>query len=174
MTENPYKYTGALDPVKDKLVCTPRTSDIKRVISGVKNGVYWNILGSRQVGKSTFLRQIQNHFKDAYCLSFTLDVSPEEIKNFYQWLMDKIRDAIPTRKRRIKINKNLEPKQRFLDFLERFQPREDKKIILLFDEIEGTPLLKDFLDLCKSIHESRFHKKQSASGHCAVAGCGST
>ena len=160
MTENPYKYTGALDPVKDKLVCTPRTSDIKRVISGVKNGVYWNILGSRQVGKSTFLRQIQNHFKDAYCLSFTLDVSPEEIKNFYQWLMDKIRDAIPTRKRRIKINKNLEPKQRFLDFLERFQPREDKKIILLFDEIEGTSFLKDFLDIWRTVHEDRYNKKQ--------------
>jgi hypothetical protein len=74
--------------------------------------------------------------------------------------MDKIREEIPSKRRRMKINKNLEPKNIFLDFLEKFQPREDKKIILLFDEIEGIPFLKDFLDIWRSIHESRYNKKQ--------------
>jgi predicted ATP-binding protein involved in virulence len=160
MIRNPYKYKGALDPVNDQLVCIPRTFDLNRIITGIENGQYWNILGSRQVGKSTFLRQIQNHFSNAYCLCFTFDVSPKKIKIFYQWLMDKIREGIPSKKNGMKINKNLEPKHLFLDFLEKFQPREDKKIILLFDEIEGIPFLKDFLDIWRSIYESRYNKKQ--------------
>jgi tRNA A-37 threonylcarbamoyl transferase component Bud32/predicted AAA+ superfamily ATPase len=159
ITKNPYKYKGALDPVKDQLVCIPRTSDLNRVIDGIESGEYWNILGSRQVGKSTFLRQIQNYLRNEYPIYLSFEVSPETKENFYQWLMDKIRERIPAKEKEIKINEKLGPKNRFLDFLEKFQPHEDKKIILLLDEIEGTPFLKDFLDIWRMVHESRYDIK---------------
>lgn len=159
MIKNPYKYKGALDPVNDQLVCIPRTSDLNRVIAGIESGEYWNIMGSRQVGKSTFLRQIQNHFRNEYPIYFTFSVSTERSETFYRWLMDIIREGIPAKRKRMKINKNIEPKHRFLYFLEELQPREDKKIIFLFDEIEGIPFLKDFLDFWRLIHESRYNKK---------------
>ncbi len=159
MTKNPYKYKGALDPFKDQLVCIPRLKDLNRVIAGTESGEYWNILGSRQVGKSTFLRQIQNHLHNEYPIYLSFEVSPETKENFYQWLTDNICERIPAMKKRIKINEKLDPKNRFLDFLEKFQPLKDKKIILLFDEIEGTPSLKDFLDIWRTVHESRYDKK---------------
>ena len=86
MIGNPYKYTGPLDLEKDRLVCVPRLEESERVINGVREGKFWAILGPRQMGKSTFLRQLEsrmtNHF---YCLSFSFETFPPGEKSFYQW-----------------------------------------------------------------------------------------
>ena len=58
MKKNPYKFRGPLDLDKDKLVLVTRSYDLDRVCNGIKNGEYWAILGPRQIGHTTFLRQI--------------------------------------------------------------------------------------------------------------------
>jgi serine/threonine-protein kinase len=157
---NPYQYKGPLDPVKNEIVCIPRWDDLNRVIEGIKRGDYWNILGPRQIGKTTFLRQIQKEFKDANYIFFDFQV-PHKTEEFcYQKLMDDINTEISSQKVQIKSKRNLDPSHVFLDFLEKFKPREDKKIILLFDEIEGIPFLKDFLNIWRTVYESRYRKKQ--------------
>jgi len=84
MIGNPYKYTGPLDIAADRLVFVPRAEESDRVINGIGEGKFWAIMGPRQIGKSTFLRQIENiignHF---YCLSFSFETFPPGEENFY-------------------------------------------------------------------------------------------
>jgi len=159
--KNPYIYTGPLDPGKDRLVCIPRSEYVKEIIEGIQKDEYWAVLGPRQIGKTTFIRQIQMMITNAFHIYLNLEVTPKTNEKFYQWLMDKILEEIPSKEKpaRVKKGKGNDPRFVFLKFLEEFTPREDKKIILLFDEIEGVPSLKEFLKLWKTVHSERYHNK---------------
>lgn len=176
MIKNPYKYTGPLDPEKDNLVCIPRSEYVKDIIEGIKKDEYWAVLGPRQIGKTTFIRQIQKKITNAFHIYFNLEVTPKTEKQFYRWLMDRILEEIPSKERDVQLKKRKkigligrflkflgrfihDHRFRFLKFLEEFTPLEDKKIILLFDEVEGVHSLKEFLKLWKTIHSERYHNK---------------
>lgn len=163
MIGNPYKYTGPLDIEEDRLVVVPRAEELDRVINGIGEGKFWAIMGPRQIGKSTFLRQLENimanHF---YCLSFSFETFPPGEENFYQWLIGQFRKQIPS-----------EPVEdtrevghfashfKFYYFLEKFKPKEhNKKVILFFDELERIPSVKNFLHLWRQV----FHERNRIQG----------
>jgi len=163
MIGNPYKYTGPLDPLEDRLVFVPRTEEANRVINGIGEGKFWAIMGPRQIGKSTFSRQLEymmaNH---AYCLSFSFETFPPGEENFYQWLIQRFCQQIPS--------EPLEDTRgvghfashfKFYYFLEKFKPKErNKKVILFFDEIERIPSVKNFLHLWRQV----FHERNRIEG----------
>lgn len=159
MLKNPYQYNGPLEPEKDKLVLIPRNDALNSVVKGINKGDFWAIFGPREIGKTTFLRQLAHRLnKSTYTLSFNLQVSPKSAEIFYQSIIDQLKDKIPSKKGEIKRKYNDLP-HGFLDFLEDFEPLENKKIVLLFDEIEGVPSVKDFLKIWRTVYNDRYHKK---------------
>jgi predicted AAA+ superfamily ATPase len=165
LTQNPYKYTGPLDPVNDKNICVPRLDDIKRVIGGIKKGEYWAILGPRHVGKTTFLRQIQHRYtySNHIFLYFNFKDSPSNEEKLYQRLIDKFMGEIPGDKPKNLKNrwKDEGPNIRFFYFLEKFTPKaEIQKIILLFDDIDNIPSLDKFLRVWRNLYHKRFLEKK--------------
>jgi predicted ATPase len=159
MNKNPYQYNGPLEPGKDKLVLIPRSDVLERVIKGINKGDYWAIFGPREIGKTTFLRQLAHQLnKSAYTINFNLQVSPKSAETFYQSIIDRLIDKIPSKKGEIK-RKYHDLPHGLLDFLEAFTPRVNKKILLLFDEIEGAPSVKDFLKIWRSVYNDRYHKE---------------
>jgi serine/threonine protein kinase len=159
MIKNPYQYNGPLEPGKDKLVLIPRNDILKRVVKGINKGDYWAIFGPREIGKTTFLRQLAHRLnKSTYPISFNLQVSPKSVDTFYQSIIDRLLEKIPSKKEEIK-RKYHDLPHGFLDFLEDFTPRVNKKILLLFDEIEGAPSVKDFLKIWRTVYNDRYHKK---------------
>lgn len=173
MNRNPYKYKGPLELAKDKLVLIPRTNELNKVIEGIKEGQYWAILGIRQIGKTTFLRQIENKFRNAYNVYINFQVSPKKEQNFYRWLMTQFMDQIPSEQEQVikKEWKSYAPPFRFIQFLENFKPENSRrKVILLFDEIEGIPFLTNFLDVWRKIFQDRYHRKVLKRYSVIVAG----
>jgi predicted AAA+ superfamily ATPase len=158
MSENPYKYLGPLDPVKDSLVYIPRKEDATRVIEGINKGEYWTILGSRQIGKTTFLRHIKNAFSNAYTIYFNFETPPSNDQKLYQWLIDQFHKEIPSEQPEVYKNegKGYDPAPRFVNFLEHFKPKEGKKVILFFDEIDGLPSLISFLHTWRLVFIKRY------------------
>ena len=160
---NPYKYIGPLDPKKDKLVCIPRSEDVHRVIGGIRKGDYWNILGPKQIGKTTFLHQIKNEFPHASYIYLNLNNASQKAENFYQQLIQSLVTEIPSQQ--IKTNsskwKKYSPELGFFEFLKAFKPKHDsKQIILLFDDIDDFPFLKNFLGLWRKVFHERLENKQ--------------
>lgn len=163
MTRNPFKYTGPLDPVKNEIVLVPRNDDLNRVIEGIKEGEYWGIFGLRQIGKTTFLRQIKNTYKNAHHVYIDFEVSPKKEENFYHWLMEEFTkfSSQPDLVQNINMKfKNYAPDFMFTKFLEEFKPQKYQKIILLFDEIEGIPFLEKFLRIWRKVYIDRDEQKQ--------------
>jgi predicted ATPase len=168
MPKNPYYYSGALDPGKNRLVCISRGKEIKRVIEGIKKGSYWVILGSREIGKTTFLRQIEHRFRDAYFLYFNMEVAPTSKESFYPWITQEFSEKIPHESSAGKGNKlekhkedSSGPEFDFFNFLENFRPKnKHQKVILLIDEFEGIPSLESFLHLWRKVYHERFHKEE--------------
>jgi serine/threonine protein kinase/ABC-type cobalamin/Fe3+-siderophores transport system ATPase subunit len=163
MPVNPYKYNGPLDPAKDRLVLVSRANDLTVIKEGIKKGDFWAILGIKQIGKTTLLRQIETCTKKAYHIHVNFQVSPSENeKNFYQWLMGKFLERIPS-ENGVKLTRkwrNYSPDLRFVNFLEHFPPNDNKKkIILLFDEIEKSPFLDSLLNILSKIYNDRYQKK---------------
>lgn len=159
----PFKYTGPLDPRKDKLVLVHRTDDLLRIIDGIKHGEYWGIFGLRQIGKTTFLRQIKKEFRNAYCLYLNFQISPKKEKHFYPWLMELFLKKIPSTYNRALDTKwkKYAPDFRFYQFLENFTPEKaGKRIILQFDEIEGIPFVENFLSLWRKVYNERNQQKK--------------
>lgn len=157
-TKNPYKYLGPLNPKKDKLVLIPRTRDLQRVVDGIQEGKFWAVFGSHQTGKTTFLRQIQHRFKNAYHLYMNFEVPPTNTEFFYRWLIDEFKQQIPLKQDQ-PLEKNwLEygPEFGFKKFLEEFKPEYSRrKIILLFDEIEKIPDVNGFLHIWRNIYHQK-------------------
>ncbi len=165
MKKNAYKYLGALDPAKDKLILIPRTSHLNRVVEGLKGGEYWGIFGLRQIGKTTFLRQIRNRLiNDSYhCVIINFEVSPQKKKNFYEWLMNTIVEEIPTNNDGVVIKKweSDEPDFQFMKFLENLRPEEKKKkIVFAFDEVECIRFVKEFLLIWRKTYIDRDQRKE--------------
>jgi predicted ATP-binding protein involved in virulence len=156
--KNPYKFKGPLNLDKDKLVLVPRSADLDRVCEGIEKGEYWAILGSRQIGHTTFLRQIMNKMKDALHLDIDFQVCPFKEEHFYPWLVQEFTERIPMEQTK-DISKKWEDvnsASKFSRFLKEFKPKKNiKKIFLLFDEIEGIPGLAAFLRIWREIFITR-------------------
>jgi predicted AAA+ superfamily ATPase/predicted ATPase len=162
MIENPYKYMGPLDPAVDKLVCSSRSKEVNRVVEGIRRGEYWEILGPRQIGKTTFLRQIESVFPDAYYLFFNFEMAPSSEKEFYEGLKDRFVEKIPckTGKDHKEGWKVSDPALKFYNFLKRFKPKKEKRIVLFFDEIEAIPHCEDFLRLWRKVYSERYQLEE--------------
>lgn len=171
--KNPYIYHGPLNPVKNKLVIVNREDNLNEVISGIKNGVYWIISGPRQIGKSTFLRQIEHKLKQFHHIRINFQAPPQ--KNFYKWLADHFIEQVP-----IKPNEELsrlweaeEPHIAFYKFLEQFTPIESKeKIVLYFDEIEGVHNINEFLKVWEKVSLDRSYNPKIEKYAVVMVGSG--
>jgi len=162
LNRNPYKFIGPLDPVEDILVCMPREKDKNRVVSGVLNGDYWTILGPRQIGKTTFLRQLMGELSAFYCIYINFEVSPKDDEKFYKWIIERISEAIPHTQEGDEDEKwkHFGPELHFLNFLEKFQPKEDKRIIFFFDDMEKAHCVRSFLHLWRKVFHERYHRPE--------------
>ncbi len=163
VTKNPYKFMGPLDPIKDKTVCIPRQEEVTSIVRGSDLSDYWVIIGPRQIGKTTFLRQIQHNCPAAHFVYFNFEVSPYTEEDFYTWLRDILLEEIPSEPMPVdRKDKNLGPGLEFLNFLMDFKPRipEGKKIVFLFDEIELIPDIRNFLRIWRKANIDRYSKSQ--------------
>lgn len=166
--DNPYKYTGPLNLESDRAVCISRSNELTRVIRGIQKPEcdYWVILGPRQVGKTTFLHQVADEYTAGYTVYFNFETPPASEDHFYEWLTGEILNRVPSRplndsgERIRKQTRKYNPEMRFFNFLEYFQPEnERKKVILFFDEIERLPAVKNFLHLWRRVYHERFNRK---------------
>lgn len=157
MRKNPYKFTGPLDPVQDQLVCIRRQKEIDKVITGIRQGEYWTILGPRQIGKTTLLRQLENEISVFRCIYIDLEVTPKNDEAFYEWIIDTITERIPADlpMDRMEKWKNFGPELNFYYFLKNFRPKENKRIILFIDEIEKAPSIRSFLHIWRKVFHER-------------------
>ncbi len=172
MVENPYKYHEPLVPTRDKLVCIPRKKDIDRVAAGTLNGDYWTILGSSQMGKTTFLRLLMRELSFCHCLYIDLELTARDEDKFYMRIMSRIIKGIESENQE-KHKENwgtYGPELDFLDFLESFKPKKDKKIILLFDNIEKTNNMRSFLLLWRKVFNERYQLEDLAKYSVVIAG----
>jgi hypothetical protein len=162
MIKNPYKFIGPLDPVEDEMVCIPRTKEKEKVVRGIINGDYWSILGPRQIGKTTFLRQLMYELSVYYCIYFNFAVSPKEDDKFYEWITHLIIDTIPA-EATVEVTEKWEafgPELNFLNFLEKFQPKENKRIVFFFDDMEKAHCVRSFLHLWRKVFHERYHRHE--------------
>ena len=160
MQENPYKYTGPLHPLRDKLVCVPRKKELEQVISGILRGEYWTILGSRQMGKTTLLNQIIHELTAFNCIYFDMESCPNTDELFYKLLEDTIAEGITKDGFKFQNDdrKDFGHEINFYNFLASIEDKGNKKIVILFDEIERVPVVKPFLKLWRKIfNERNFH-----------------
>lgn len=173
LKETPYKYHGPLDPIKDKLVLVPRSDDLNSVIHGIQKDQYWGIFGPRQIGKSTFLRQIEHNLKQFHHIRIDLEASPQ--KNFYKWLAENFVKQVPIKPIRglSKLWETEDPHIAFYKFLERFTPKEfRKKIIIYFDEVEGVPDIDEFLHNWRTVFHERIHQPELMKYSVIITGAG--
>ncbi|MCP4153123.1 MAG: AAA family ATPase [bacterium] len=158
---NPYKYKGPLDPVRDELVCIPRQQEVERVVMGIKNGDYWAAIGPRQMGKTTFLRQIEKAFPYAYYIYINFESSESDTGKFYRSIIDEFQKRLPLKNKQDidKIWGEYGPELTFLNFLETLEPEnESKKVVLFFDEIERIAGVSNFLHLWRKVYHERYYK----------------
>jgi hypothetical protein len=172
MLKNPYKFMGPLDPVEDRLVCVPRSKEKAKVVRGIITGEYWTILGPRQIGKTTFLRQLMHELSVFYCIYFNFEVSPTTDDKFYKWIMQRIIDTIPAESHMGKTKKwqGFGPELNFLNFLENFQPKENKRVIFFFDDMERASCVRSFLHLWRKVFHERYHRHELKKYSVVIAG----
>jgi len=173
MVKNPYVYKGPLNITQNKLVIVPRKTDVKKVTDGIRKGEYWAILGIRQIGKTTFLRQIIKRLKKEHHVYINCEVTPKDEKKFYLWIMKKILEQVPLKENSKIINKwkNYTPPFMFIKFLENLKIEDDKnRIIIFLDEIEGIPFLSIFLSVLRTIHQERNDNKHLKKFSFVIAG----
>ena len=159
---NPYNYKGPLDPINDKIICIPRKKEVEKIIRGLLRGEYWAVIGPRQVGKTTLLRQIETAFPQAYCVYMDLELSSSENNLFYRSLIEEFQKRIPSHAK-LGTHENwggYGPELDFLNFLENFQPKDNKKkVFLFFDEIGKISFISNFLHLWRKVYHERYYKK---------------
>jgi energy-coupling factor transporter ATP-binding protein EcfA2 len=161
MNHNPYKFNESLDPVKDKPVCIPRKEEINKVLSGLFKGDYWAVLGPRQIGKTTFLKQVKHTVANTPHIYLNLKAAPSTHNDFYQWFIYKLENEIPSKRTKSPIRwRQSDPGLEFSNFLEKFTPEEDKRIIMIFDDISYISYAESFLSTWKRIFHERNYKKE--------------
>lgn len=161
MEENPFKFIGPLEPGKDDLVIF-RRPELDNVISGIGKGEYFAILGPRQIGKSTFLNLIWDEIKDSFhCIYIDLESLSGDERELYRKIIVQF-DTVGTinGKNPASISGvDLNASFFFEQFLVKFQPLNEKKVVLLLDEIDGIPGLDFFLKSWRRIYHLRQHDK---------------
>ena len=157
MQGNPYKYTGPLHPIHDQLVCVPRKNELEQVIAEILRGDYWTILGPRQIGKTTFLNQLILELTAFSCIYFDMESCPNNDELFYKLLEDTIAENVISDGFKIQNDdrKDFGYEINFYNFLISIEDKGNKKIVLLFDEIERVPVVKPFLKLWRKIFNER-------------------
>ena len=161
MYYNPYKFNESLDPVKDKPVCIPGNEHINKVLNGLLKGEYWAVLGPRQIGKTTFLKQVKNTSANTYHALFNFKAAPANNNDFYQWFIDKMEHEIPSKQAKFSIPwRHPDPALELFNFLESFTPGGDKRIIMIFDDIGYLHHAASFLSTWKRIFQERHYKKE--------------
>jgi len=172
MIKNPYKFIGPLDPVEDAHVCMPRGKEKTKVIHGILNGEYWTILGPRQIGKTTFLRQLMHELSANHCIYINFEISPKTDTEFYEWITQRIVESIPSDASfdLNGIKKSFGPELTFYSFLEKFKPKNDKRIIFFFDEMEKAHCVRSFLHLWRKVFHERYHRVSLRKYGVVIAG----
>ncbi|MBN2396433.1 MAG: AAA-like domain-containing protein [Candidatus Atribacteria bacterium] len=157
MQDNPYKYTGPLHPSHDKLICAPRKKELDQVIGGILRGEYWTILGPRQIGKTTLLNQLIQELTSFTCIHFDMESSPDTEELFYKLIENTISENVLRDGFKIKTDNkgDFGYEINFYNFLLSIDDMRNKKIVLLFDEIERIPVVKSFLKLWRKIFSER-------------------
>jgi ABC-type cobalamin/Fe3+-siderophores transport system ATPase subunit len=169
MPASPYRFTGPLDPVKHESICASRNDELTKVISGIKNGDYWSIIGPSQMGKTTLLRQLIHILSDYYYIYIDMESTPDNNKEFYEMLINTIIENVPCEP----INANMKKyagETHFYDFLKILKPKEDKPIIFFFDEIEKAYSVHSFLHLWRRVFHERDFDKNLANYTVIAAG----
>ncbi len=163
MVQNPYKYLGPLDPFRDGLVCVPRKKEVEQIVNRIPHGNYWAIIGPRQIGKTTFLRQLKIKVPEMHCIHIDLTACPEKEKDFYPWFINEIvRNKLPGEQIKITGIERYNSPLAFLEFLRSFKAMEVKRRIVLFlDEIESAPDLNSFLHIWRKFYIEEYNKDKT-------------
>ncbi len=172
MQKNPFKFTGPLDPVLEKEICVSRSRELDKVISGIRKGDYWTIAGPRQIGKTTFLRQIMNELSVLDCIYIDMEVSPKSEELFYDWIINIFLERLPVTSSQNEKDKwkKFGPVLNFYYFLRSFQPIDNKNIILLFDEIEKAPSVDSFLHIWRKVFHERHDQQELKKYNVVISG----
>lgn len=158
MLENPYRFTGPVDPVAHRFVCCQRNPEIAKVISGIKKGDYWSVIGPSQIGKSTLLKQLMHILSGYYYIYIDMEATPKDDREFYKMLVKTVSRKIPCEPFKENIE-HFASEAHFYDFLKLFKPQEDKPVIFFFDEIEKAYSVNSFLHIWRRVfHERDFEK----------------
>ena len=172
MQNNPFKFIGPLDPEQDKQICVSRTDALDQVITGIRQGDYWTILGPRQIGKTTFLRQLKHQLGSHTCIYINLEAPTNNDQAFYKMIMTSIiEQAAPDTPAEIMSRwKDFGPELNFYFFLKYFQPEKDVSVVLMFDEIEKTSVVRSFLHIWRKIFNERYDHKEFDKYSVIIAG----
>ncbi|UCH92838.1 MAG: AAA-like domain-containing protein [Candidatus Aminicenantes bacterium] len=172
MQRNPYNFTGPLHPLEDKPACISRSKEIEKIITGTCQGDYWVILGPRQIGKTTLLRQIKHELSVYPCIYIDLEISPKTEEAFYDWIINIIHENFDEKPAADNINrwKDFGCELNFYNFLKKFRPGKDKKIVLFFDEIEKAPAVQSFLNMWRKIFHERIDHRELNKYALIIAG----
>jgi hypothetical protein len=162
MKKNPYKFIGPLNHFEDEEICNFRSEEIFKVVNGIRKGEYFSIIATRNIGKTTFLRQIQHLLSTFPCIYINLEISPKSEESFYDWIINIMLEAFDEKPRIIPSRgiENRDFEVNFFKFLKTFRPGKDKKIILLFDDIENTPPIKPFLKIWRKVFLERYDQPE--------------
>lgn len=171
MHKNPYKFTGPLNPVEDRLVCMPRKNLVEKVISGILQGEYWAVLGPRQIGKTTFLRLLRHQLSMFHCIYLDLEISPQNDEAFFDYIMEEFQNEIPGARISDSFKrKNFGPEVNFYNFLRAFQTEDNRKIVLFLDEIEKAPAVSSLLHLWRKVFHERSDQPELRKYSVVIAG----
>ena len=172
MQNNPFKFIGPLDPEQDKQICVSRTDALDHVITGIRQGDYWTILGPRQIGKTTFLRQLKHQLSSHICIYINLEAPTNNDQAFYKMIMTSIiEQAAPDTPAEIMSRwKDFGPELNFYFFLKYFQPEKEVPVVLMFDEIEKTSVVRSFLHIWRKIFNERYDHKEFDKYSVVIAG----
>jgi hypothetical protein len=163
LNENPFRFTGPLDPDRDRLVCAPRADQVNKVVQGIERGDYWSVTGPRQIGKTTFLNQLQKKLARYLCIYINFEMRFSTSEAFYEMIRGEISERasadFPAESR--KKWQSYGPEYSFYNFLRALKPKNhNKKIVFLFDEIGKVHYVKSFLSLWRKVYHDRQHYRE--------------
>ena len=161
-SSNPYKFREPLDPEKNQLICIDRKKAIKRITKGIDEGEYFSILGPKQIGKTTFLYQLQKELsKNYYVIYVSCSELPSVPQLFYKQVINKFLAVIPSNYS-LKHNTIIEGYGDYslYGFLSNIKLKNvNARIIFMFDDIEKIDFRTDFLKNWKKIYLDRYKNR---------------
>lgn len=159
MIENPFKYTGPLDLDEDSLITVRRTNILNRIVEGLGKGEYWVILGPKQIGKTTFLRQVARQYGKDVSVLIDFTLVPKKEDEFYRWLTKAVLERIPWQSLGENLINKTDCGLKFYDMLSDIAREiKENRILFLFDEVDHLPFARDFLFLWRKIFHDRGYK----------------